>query len=70
MAVWNYKILVVVKTNVGVTSQMLHYQDYDTAEEAYDELTKAPTSPEVQLLYMRLYKKEDRYQGWSRKDYD
>ena len=60
--VWNYKIVLIITANGNsVTSQMLHYQDYDMAEEAYAELEGAPEVPGMLMTAIRLYKKENKY---------
>jgi hypothetical protein len=59
--VWNYKIVLIVTTANGITSQMLHYQDYDMAEEAYRELEAAPEVPNMLMTAIRLYKLEHKY---------
>ncbi len=65
--VWNYKIMVIVTTPTGnITSQMLHYQDYEVAEEAYKQLEEAPEIPLMQMTAIRMYKREDKYGRYGR----
>jgi hypothetical protein len=65
--VWNYKIMVVITTPQGsITSQMLHFQEYDVAEEAYQELVDAPEVPLMAMSAIRLYKKEQKYGRMAR----
>lgn len=60
-----YKILVVISGTSGLTSQLLHYVDYDDAEEAYTELTKGSHPSELNVNYIRLYKQRE--SGWRRR---
>lgn len=67
IGVWNYKIMVVLTTPQGaITSQMLHFQEYEVAEEAHKELEAAPEIPNMQMSAIRLYKKGDKYGAWYR----
>lgn len=65
--VWNYKIVLIVTTPTGnITSQMLHYQDYEMAEEAYKELEQAPEIPLMKMSAIRLYKLESKHGRYGR----
>jgi hypothetical protein len=51
-----YKILVIVTTSHGVTSQLLHYTEYEQAENAYQALEESPELKSLKTTAIRLYK--------------
>ncbi len=54
--VWNYKIMLVVTNPQGISTQILHYQDQQKADIAFDQLAKNPKAANFEVSVLKLYK--------------
>jgi hypothetical protein len=66
--VWNYKILLVITNGQGVSTQLLHYQDQEHADEAFKQLAVAPQNESFKTSVLKLYKPVKSTVGYREED--